>query len=157
MLARFKIQKIFHAHCNRKSSFNKFHMHTFNGESPEVVFTAVTEQPMMSPCRRTPRYQLGPTLFNLISSNPAFLNHSIYSSSLGKSIHTSAMILDSQNVGYTGPITHAIPPGFSTRYASAIPRCGSGQYSMLQKCEGDQIAAITTFLTLIYNFSREYY
>jgi hypothetical protein len=34
-------------------------------------------------------------------------------------------------VGCTGPIMQASPPGLITRYASVIPRCGSGQYSML--------------------------
>lgn len=105
---------------------------TFRGESPEYGLTPVTEQPIIKPCRRTPRYHFGPILFNLISVNPAFLNHSMYSSSLGKSIHISAKKRDSQKVGYTGPIIQAFPPIFSTLYASLMPRCGSGQYSMLR-------------------------
>lgn len=44
----------------------------------------------------------------------------------------SAKKRDSQKVGYTGPIRQAFPPIFSTLYASFIPRCGSGQYSILR-------------------------
>ncbi|MFS7930708.1 hypothetical protein Hanom_Chr04g00347481 [Helianthus anomalus] len=87
---------------------------------------------MIKPWRRTPRYHFGPILLIFTSLNPAFVNHSMYSSSFGKSIHTSAKKRDNQYVGYTGPITHAFPPIFRTRYASLMPRCGSGQYSMLQ-------------------------
>ena len=56
---------------------------------------------------------------------------SLYSASVGKSIQTSAKNLESQNVGWTGPMRQAKPPLFTTRYASLMPRCGSGQYSML--------------------------
>ena len=105
---------------------------TSKEESPRSLFTPVTEHPMIRPCLRTPRYHFGPILFSLTSLNPAFLNHSIYSSSWGKSIHMSAKKRDSQKVGYTGPITQAVPPNFRTLYASLIPLCGSGQYSMLQ-------------------------
>jgi len=91
----------------------------------------VTEQPMIRPCLRTPRYHLGPILFSCTSWKPALVNQSIYSSSVGNSIHTSAKNRDSQNVGCTGPMRHALPPFLSTLYASLIPRCGSGQYSML--------------------------
>ena len=56
---------------------------------------------------------------------------SLYSASVGKSIQTSANNLESQNVGCTGPMRQAKPPLFTTRYASLMPRCGSGQYSML--------------------------
>lgn len=45
------------------------------------------------------------------------MHTSVYSSSVGNSIQTSAKKRDSQNVGCTGPITHARPPGFVTRYA----------------------------------------
>lgn len=105
---------------------------TCSGESPEKGFTPVTEQPMIKPCRRTPRYHFGPILFSLTSLKPAFSNHSMYSSSFGKSIHTSAKKRDNQKVGCTGPIRQAFPPIFSTLYASLIPRCGSGQYSILK-------------------------
>jgi hypothetical protein len=105
---------------------------TCSGESPEKGFTPVTEQPMIKPCRRTPRYHFGPILFSFTSLKPAFSNHSIYSSSFGKSIHTSAKKRDNQKVGCTGPIRQAFPPIFSTLYASLIPRCGSGQYSILK-------------------------
>lgn len=106
---------------------------TCNGESPDAGFTPVTEQPMIKPWRRTPRYHFGPILLIFTSLKPAFSNHSIYSSSLGKSIHISAKKRDNQYVGYTGPIKHAFPPIFRTLYASLMPRCGSGQYSMLQE------------------------
>lgn len=106
---------------------------TCKGESPEYGFTPVTEHPMIRPWRRTPRYHFGPILFNWTSLNPAFVNHWIYSSSFGKSIHTSAKKRDNQNVGYTGPIMHAFPPSFRTLYASLMPRCGSGQYSILSR------------------------
>lgn len=106
---------------------------TCNGESPDAGFTPVTEHPMIRPCLRTPRYHLGPILLSFTSLNPAFSNHSIYSSSFGNSIHTSAKKRDNQKVGYTGPIKHAFPPSFNTRYASLIPLWGSGQYSMLGK------------------------
>lgn len=105
---------------------------TCRGESPEKGFTPVTEQPMIRPCLRTPRYHFGPILFSLTSLKPAFWNHSMYSSSFGKSIHTSAKKRDNQKVGYTGPIRQDFPPIFSTLYASLIPRCGSGQYSILR-------------------------
>ena len=88
---------------------------------------------MIKPWRRTPRYHFGPILLICTSLNPAFVNHSMYSSSFGKSIHMSAKKRDNQYVGYTGPIKHAFPPIFRTRYASLMPRCGSGQYSMLQQ------------------------
>lgn len=39
--------------------------------------------------------------------------------------------LDTGCVGCTGPMMQATPPGFVTLYASVMPRCGSGQYSML--------------------------
>lgn len=87
---------------------------TCKGESPDAGLTPVTEQPIIKPWRRTPRYHFGPILFSWTSSNPAFWNHSIYSSSLGKSIQTSAKKRDNQNVGYTGPIRHALPPSFKT-------------------------------------------
>lgn len=61
--------------------------------------------------------------------HPSFT--SMYSASVGKSIQTSAKNLESQNVGCTGPMRQAKPPLFTTRYASLMPRCGSGQYSML--------------------------
>lgn len=35
----------------------------------------VTEQPMMRPWRRTPRYQLGPMRLIFTSWKPAFVNH----------------------------------------------------------------------------------
>lgn len=38
-------------------------------------FTPVTEQPMMRPCRRTPRYHLGPMRLIWTSENPALVNH----------------------------------------------------------------------------------
>ena len=161
------------------------------------ALTPVTEQPMMRPCRRTPRYHFGPILLSLTSSKPAAENHcmnklyqqpcstvrsavlccstcsptlrcvrcsmnlsmksvkaqidlgwvrrygvwcsktgsgkgrsicyqgegglsrtSRYSCSVGNSIQASAKKLDSQKVGCTGPIMHANPPFFSTRYAS---------------------------------------
>ncbi|MQL92316.1 hypothetical protein Taro_024937 [Colocasia esculenta] len=66
---------------------------------------------------------------------PALLNHSMYSS-LGKSIQMSAKNRDSQK---------AIPPGFSTLYASLIPLCGSGQYSMLQVV--DEVDVTGCFVT----------
>lgn len=126
--------------CHKKSycnnHFGKWKLEgkkgTCRGESPDSRLTPVTEQPMMRPWRRTPRYHFGPILFNLISLKPAFLNHSMYSSSLGNNIHISAKKRDSQKVGYTGPMIQANPPSFSTRYASLMPRWGSGQYSMLQ-------------------------
>lgn len=70
--------------------------------------------------------------FQLDISEISLLNHSRYSSSLGKFIHMSAKNLDNQKVGYTGPMIHALPPIFSTLYASLMPRCGSGQYSILK-------------------------
>lgn len=126
---------------------------TCRGESPDKGFTPVTEQPMIKPCRRTPRYHFGPILFSLTSLKPAFWNHSIYSSSFGKSIHISAKKRDSQKVGYTGPITQAFPPIFSTLYASLMPRCGSGQYSILKNrikvsCKRDRKYTITSKLTI---------
>ena len=54
-----------------------------------------------------------------------------YSSSVGNSIQQSAKKRDSQKVGCTGPMRQARPPGLVTLYASLMPRCGSGQYSML--------------------------
>ena len=72
---------------------------TCNGLSPDSVFTPVTEHPMIRPCLRTPLYHEGPIRFIFTSEKPALVNHSMYSSSVGKSIHTSAKNLDSQNVG----------------------------------------------------------
>ena len=85
---------------------------------------------MIRPCRRTPRYHLGPMRVILMSTNPAFANQSRYSASSGNSIHASAMAREMGEVGRTGPIMQATPPARSTRYASQMPRCGSGQYSM---------------------------
>ena len=55
----------------------------------------------------------------------------MYSSSAGKSIQRLAKKALTRYVGATGPITHARPPGLTTRKASQMPRCGCGQYSML--------------------------
>jgi len=49
----------------------------------------------------------------------------------GNSIQVEASRLRIALAGSTGPISVAVPPSRSTRCASAIPRCGSGQYSML--------------------------
>ena len=38
-------------------------------------FTPVTEQPMMRPCRRTPRYHLGPMRLMRTLLKPALVNH----------------------------------------------------------------------------------
>lgn len=54
---------------------------------------------MMRPCRRTPLYQLGPMRVIFTSVNPAFVNHSMYSDSLGNSIHMSAKNLLLQRMG----------------------------------------------------------
>mmetsp|Transcript_9291 Transcript_9291/g.23560 ORF Transcript_9291/g.23560 Transcript_9291/m.23560 type:complete len:221 (+) Transcript_9291:120-782(+) len=102
-----------------------------SGLGPAAGLVPVTEQPMMRPCRRTPRYHLGPMRWILTSSKPALVNHSMYSSSVGKSIQTSAKKREMGQVGCTGPMRQALPPGLMTRYASVMPRCGSGQYSML--------------------------
>ena len=39
---------------------------------------------------------------------------SVYSASVGKSIHASANQRESQKVGCTGPIRHAMPPSLMT-------------------------------------------
>mmetsp|Transcript_13895 Transcript_13895/g.31812 ORF Transcript_13895/g.31812 Transcript_13895/m.31812 type:complete len:212 (-) Transcript_13895:382-1017(-) len=90
----------------------------------------VTEQPMMSPCLRQPRYHFGPMRCILTQMNPAASNHLMYSSSVGKSIQASAMARENQCVGCTGPTMQAKEPGLTTRKASAMARWGSGQYSM---------------------------
>lgn len=122
---------------------------TCKGESPDAGFTPVTEHPIIRPCRRTPRYHFGPIRFSCTFLNPTFSNHSMYSSSVGKSIHASAKKRDNQKVGQTGPIKQAFPPSFRTLYASLIPRCGSGQYSILrrsQKYNSVRDAALKTSL-----------
>jgi hypothetical protein len=63
--------------------------------------------------------------------SPARMRTSKYCSSVGKSIQESAKNLLTGCVGWTGPMTQARPPSLITRYASQMPRCGSGQYSML--------------------------
>lgn len=45
------------------------------GEGPAAGLRAVTEQPMMRPWRRTPRYQEGPMRFSWMSVKPAAVNH----------------------------------------------------------------------------------
>ena len=45
------------------------------GEAPAAGLRAVTEQPMMRPWRRTPRYHCGPMRFSWMSVNPAAVNH----------------------------------------------------------------------------------
>lgn len=80
-------------------------------EGPEAFFTPVTLQPIIRPCRLTPRYHFGPILLIFTSSKPALSNHSIYSDSLGNSIHKSAMARLKGLVGWTGPMMHATPPG----------------------------------------------
>ena len=183
--------------------------------------TPVTEQPMISPWRRTPRYQEGPMRCSFTSVKPAAANHcrvednrpelqravpprtqdsgaayscrcplltSRYSCSVGNSIHASAKKRETGCVGCTGPdsrgepegvqnqcfccmllgishhsitaaqrggisqlrhcrhgpgrqraqaspaspIMQATPPGLITRYASQMPRCGSGQSAARQ-------------------------
>ena len=46
-----------------------------SGEGPAAGLVAVTEQPMMRPWRRTPRYHCGPMRFSCTSVNPAAVNH----------------------------------------------------------------------------------
>lgn len=48
----------------------------------------------MSPCRLTPLYHLGPMRVMCTSWKPALVNHSMYSSSVGNSIHASAKNLE---------------------------------------------------------------
>lgn len=45
--------------------------------------------------------------------------------------YSQLLHLDTGCVGWTGPMMQAMPPGFVTLYASVMPLCGSGQYSML--------------------------
>lgn len=86
----------------------------------------VTEQPMMRPWRRTPRYHLGPMRVIFTSSKPAAVNQSMYSCSVGNSIHASAKKREMGKVGCTGPMRHASPPGLITRYASCSTRACEG-------------------------------
>ena len=50
-------------------------MRVVQREASTFGLTPVTEQPMMRPCRRTPRYHVGPMRFILTSANPALVNH----------------------------------------------------------------------------------
>ena len=54
--------------------------------------------------RRTPWYHHGPMRVIFTSSNPAWVNHSIYSASVGNNIHKSANHCEGGNVGLTGPV-----------------------------------------------------
>lgn len=63
----------------------------YGGWSITLLFLPVTEQPMIRPCRRTPRYHLGPIRLIFTSSKPAFSNHCRMSTL--KQVHSSQAVV----------------------------------------------------------------
>jgi len=60
----------------------------------------------------------------------------------------AACHLERGHVGCTGPIMQAVPPFLITRYASQMPRCGSGQYSMLRHKDA-RLRTVRTTIELV--------
>ncbi len=67
----------------------------------------------------------------------------------GSVVFCAACHLERGHVGCTGPIMQAVPPFLITRYASQMPRCGSGQYSMLRHEDARFIRTVKTATELV--------